>query len=269
MSSLTTFNVSDVIQTLANSLGLNVEVDGIDDVCFGLVISSDKSFVDFCNTHRGPYNFQVIDGDPIKIVRRAVGDSLTIDFNINETDCIARNGPAIQYNRIDIENLPREIEIQYLDPDRQFSFNVQKARHAGARRRDSGTRVAYGHTYDASKTSVIQTVTLDFVLDADTARTMAFDYLYRIWSQQLSISFEHKDLRIEPGDVIKLTADQGIFTVLVQESTITKARTNLIAATVLLTSTLVSSGQTVTGVSGDPYVQDNTASDYAAWMVAA
>jgi hypothetical protein len=253
MSDLTTFNVSDVIQKIADSEGLNVEIDGIDDVCYGCVISTDKSFVDFCSSHRGPYNFQIVDGDPIRIVRRAIGDSLAIDFSINETACIQREGsPAVQFNRVDVATLPRQVEIQYMDPARNYGFTTQYARHPGA-----------------PTSNTTQSVVLDFVISADQARTMAFDYLYQMWSRQLSATFEHRDLRIEPGDTVQLTTDQGIFTLLIIESTITKGRTNQLVGTVLLTESLVSDGITITGGTADAYVQNNAAADYAAWVVAA
>lgn len=247
MTALSTFAVADVITKLADKLDYNVEIDGIDDNCYGLLISADKSFVSFLSQHSGPLNFQVLDGDPIRIVRRAVDSDLVIDLEIAEADCISRNGaPAIQFQRDDQVMIPRQVEIQYYDPDRQFAITSQFARDPGQ-----------------PATNSWLSATLDFVLSADQARQIAFDWLFRMKQQQLTLAFEHNDIRIEPGDVLRITADQGIYTVLVTQATITKARTVMVSAVALLTSR----GNAVTGGTASPTVNPNTADDYVAWFV--
>lgn len=261
----TTFTVSDIIYKLAEQENVNVEISGIDDTCYGLVISADKSFGGFLAQHSGPFNYQTIDGDPIRIVRRAIGDDLVIDYEINQTECISRQGaPAVAFRKADPETLPGQIELQYIDPDREFSITTQYAKHRYQKQSSRGAADDLtSSTSAATNTRISSSVPVDFILSADQARTIAYDYLYRIWSQQLSVQFEHVDLSIEPGDTVQLTTDQGIFTVLVQESTITKARSNLITATVLLAS----SGVTVTGGTADPYVPPNEAADNANWLL--
>lgn len=261
----TTFTVSDIIYKLAEQESVNIDISGIDDTCYGLVISSDKSFGGFLAQHSGPFNYQTVDGDPIRIIRRSVDDDLVIDYEINQTDCVTRKGaPAVIFRRVDPETLPGQIELQYIDPDREFSFSTQYAKHRYQKQSSRGAADDLtSATSAATNTRISSSVQVDFILSADQARAMAYDYLYRIWSQQLSVQFEHIDLSIEPGDTIQLTADQGIFTLLVVESTITNARTNLIIATVLLAST----GVSVTGGSADPYVQPNEAADNANWLL--
>lgn len=242
----TTFNVSDVITKLADDQGLSVIVEGVDDICYGMVIASDVSFNDFCAQHATPYNFQIVDGDPIRIVRRPINDSLTIDHTLNQTDCVVRGGAAVSLKRVDVTNLPRQVEIQYLDPDRDFATTTQYARHPGAPTTNAGISFS-----------------LSFVISATDARALAFDTLYRIWSQQLALNFEHKDLTIEPGDTVEITCDQGVFTVLVQEATYTAARTTTVQGTVLLSS----SGITVNAGVADQYVQNNTDIDTESWLL--
>lgn len=249
MSDLSTFAISDIIQKFADSEGISVDINGIDEECYGLVVSADKTFINFLSQHSGPLNFQVIDGDPIKIVRRDVNDSLVIDLEINEADCITRNdAPAIQFQRGDPVMVPRQIEVQYIDPDRAFATTSQFGRDPGQ-----------------PATNAWMSSSLDFVLSADTARQIAFDWLFRLKQGQLTVTFEHDDIRIEPGDVLRINADQGIYTVLVTQSVLTKARTIQVTAVALLTSR----GNSVAGGTADPFVQSNAADDIAGWFVAA
>jgi hypothetical protein len=94
---------------------------------------------------------------------------------------------------------------------------------------------------------------------------MAFDTLYRIWSQQLAVSFEHGDLTIETGDVVRLTCDQGVFTLLVQEVTYTVQRTVIVQAIALLTS----AGISIAAGQPDSYTPSSEDLDTAAWVAAA
>ncbi len=226
MSDLSTFALSDIIELIGaaavpRGAGLNVSCENIDDEVFGCVVSTEKSFAQFLQQHRGPYNFQAFDRASTIIVRRTlVDDDLAIDLETTEAKCIRRNeGPSVQFIRIDPASLPRAIEIQYIDPDRAYAINTQTA------------------TYHAApKTNGPLSVPIDFVLSADQARGLAFDYLYRLWAQQVGLIFEHPDSRIEPGDVISITAGSRMFTVLVQESTLTHDRTSMVKATALLAS---------------------------------
>ena len=244
VSTFSVFNVSDVLTALAAAEGLNIEVEGIDDTCYGMVITADKSFVDFCTQHKDPYNFQVIDGNPIRIVRRAINDDLVIDYNIAQDECKIKNGPAVTLTRTDVASLPRQNETQYLDPDRDFGTTSQIARHPGA-----------------PVTNVVSTSSLDFVISGMQARELAFDSLYRAWAQQLSAAIEHDDISIEAGDTISLTSDMGVSTLLAQETTYTKDKTNIIIATVLLTS----SGISIAGGIADPN-STSSSDQFASWL---
>jgi len=243
----TTFAVADMLGSIANGLGYTLEVDGIDDEAYGMVVTSDKSFNDILVQHALVYNYQIIDGDPIRIVRRAIGSDLTIDYEINQTDCVCRNGSsAVVLNRVDVTTLPRSVSIQYIDPERLFSSNEQSARHTGA-----------------PVTNGAISIQIDFIVSNVQAREMAFDTLYRIWARQLACTFEHNDITIEPGDVIQLTTDQGIYTVLVQEATYTAARTTMVRADVLLTA----GGIEIAAGQADTFVPTNDTLDGSAALV--
>jgi hypothetical protein len=229
-----TFGVGWVLKTLAAQEGLNVVAEGIDDVCFGLTISSDKTADQVFRENSALYNYQIVDGNPIRLVRRTVNDSLVIDVEINEVDCIRRGqAPAVSFSRVDPATLPRQVEVQHVDPARDYAVSTQVARHTAAPR--TNTQIS---------------IPTDFIISAQQARDMAFDLLYRLWAQQLSLSFEHPNLRIDPGTTIRLTTGRGVFVIQVTGNTINMpARTNTINATILLAS----KGVTVAAPEADPF----------------
>jgi hypothetical protein len=142
-------------------------------------------------------------------------------------------------SRVDPASLPRQVEIQYIDPERDYATSSQVARHTAAPRTNTQISVA-----------------ISFIISAQQARDMAFDLLYRIWAQQLSLSFEHPDLTIEPGDTVRMTTGRGVFVCLVTGSTINfPARTNTIGAVILLTS----KGITITAPQADSYSASSVA----------
>lgn len=247
-----TFALSDIIEIIGGSsiprgAGLSISCQNIDDVCFGCVVSQEKTFAQFLQQHSGPYNFQAFDrGSSIIVKRVPVNDDLAIDLEINESECIRRNdGPSVQFVRVDPASLPRSVEIQYIGPDRAYAVNTQIA------------------TYHAApKSCGPLSVPIDFIISADQAREMAFDYLYRLWAQQVGLVFEHPDTRIEPGDVLSVTAGTRIFQVLVQQQTLTHHRTSMVTATALLASR----GITIAGGSTDAA---SSFDEFAAWLYTA
>lgn len=249
MADLTTFALSDIIEMLAAQDGFNVACEGIDDEVYGLLIAGDKTLTNFLQQHMGPLNFQVIDGDPIRVVRRAVNDDLVIDLEVSQADCIVKqsgNGassPAILFDRQDVSTIPRDVEIQYYDPDRVFAVTTQLA-----------------HNEAAPKANPKVSIALDLCLSADQARAIALEYLFRMWARPLELNYELPDLRIEPGDVHRVTCDQGVFVVLVQQATYTPDRTTVIKATALQQR----SGYSISGGTSD---SDIGLDQFAAWLL--
>ncbi len=244
------FFVSGILAQLGTRYALNVGCDGIDDLCWGVLINSQTVFSQFLTKHAGPYNYLIlddmIDGAPmIRLVKRAVNADLVIDAAVNQKDFIVadpNSEPAIKYSRKDPASLPRTVELQYISFDRDFAVNTQYARNEGAR--------VQQNIYSAS---------VDFVLSDDQARAMAYDLLWRMWRQQLSVSFNHPDLTIEPIDIVQVTSDQGVFVIQVLTSLITKepngaeggGRINQITGNLLLTrqGTIINPGQVNTSSS--------------------
>ncbi len=221
--SLSTFSVAAVLETAAQQYGINLFCEGMDDdLCYGFVYAADTSFGALLQAHMVAYDYLIVDGDPIRLVRRPVNADLTIDGTITQADCIVRSQgqAAIKITRIDPMSIPRWVEVQYIDPARNFNINTQDFRHIGA-----------------PVTTGKLTIPLSFVISKDQARTMAADVLYRLWAQQFTLEFEHPDLTWEAADSLQISMTSGaVYTVLVTESMITQERTNQIKARGLLTS---------------------------------
>lgn len=197
-----------------------VEIDGIDDECYGLTISDQSSLLDQLMRHKDIYNFQIIDGNPIKLVRRAVGADLVIDLAVTEAECLrSGNTPSISMQRKDPASLPVLVTFQYIDPDIGFDARVQQALHEG--------------TQTSTQTMSVQSA---FITDATTTRELAFNILYQQRAKSLELFFQLDNIETEVSDVIQLTTDEGdSYTLLVEEQTHTKTRSSNIRALSLLT----------------------------------
>lgn len=232
---LDTFDVSYVLETLGAQEGINVITEGIDDLCYGVVIGGDQTFRQFLTKHRDVYDYLILDqiiggSSQVSVIKRPINASFTTDLVIAEDECILADPtqPAIKLSRIDPLSVPREIEIQYIDPGANFATNTQLARQPGAPQHQ-GRR----------------SMQVDFVLDAATARTLAFNVLARLWAQSLQLDFEHPDIRVEPADVVQInTNNQGTYFVQIVESLITKDKTNQLKGQTLLTQSTL---QTLAG----------------------
>lgn len=238
--------VSDVVQMLADQSGIALTVEGVDDLCQGLIVDSDMTLNAFLTQHAVAYNWLIRDGNPVKLIRRSSSESA--DFTIAQSECLAPDGsPAIRFRRVDPNALPSRVELHYIDPDRQYVSSTQVAVHPGA-----------------LTTNPQMVVTIQFVIDAATARALAYSILYRMWSQQLVVDFEHDDMRIEVGDIISLTSDQGAMTLIVLQADLSPSRTVQASATVLFDQ----SGIDVTTTSWDGGLMPNNDLDGSAWLIA-
>lgn len=249
------WDVAAVIEEIGSQYGISLSCENIDDECFGCVIDQEKTLVQFLQQHSGPYNYQIVDGDPVRLVRRPINDGLTVDGFISQSDCVpmSNSGATALFSRLDPASLPREVEIAYMDPERALNISTQVARYPGA-------------PLNVARLSA----SIDFVISPDAARSMAYEWLYRIWAAQLSVSFQvpvSKNI-YEPGDVIAFSATSGrAYTLLIQDSVITSQRTNMMRGTVLLTR----GGFTVTGgvsssITGGS-ILSSSSDDYTDWIV--
>jgi len=245
--SLTTFQVAGVFEALAARMGRDLFCEGMDgDECYGFAAMTDTSLVAILQQHQAAYNYIIVDGDPIWLVRRAVGADLEIDAAVDQEDFIPprKGGNALQVVRTDVMALPAEVEVSYIDPDRDFAINTQSYRHPGA-----------------PQTGGKLTVPIGFVLNADQARSMAADILWRKWGAPLTLTFVHPDIGYQPADILQINARSGdTYVGQIMRNSVTLDRTNEIELALLLTQ------QGVLLPGGRPDGVDQAGDDFGAWL---
>jgi hypothetical protein len=211
-----------IVERYIYRAGVDISIDVVDipDDCYGVTLSDSGSMLDVLTRHKDIYNYQIIDGNPIQIVRRAVNSDLVIDLEVTEEECLRTGGsPAIQLSRVDPTTLPIKVDFSYIDPDVDFDVRVQQALHEG------------------TQTSTVNlSIQSAFITDATTSRSLAFDILYQQRAKGLHLVFELDTVEPEADDIISVTTVEGDqYVVLVENQTHTKSRSAGINGLALLT----------------------------------
>lgn len=196
-------NVSDVQIAVGALADVVVECDGIDDTADGVVFANGLNPRDEFETYSDIYNYRIIDGDPIVLQRRVVGDSLVIDaVLVAQTDFVAQGGleDIVALNRAEDSELPNQVQLQYTDQ----AINYQRSTQYAKRPR---------FPIPATTSHLIKTSTTDFIITAVEALALSYDMLYRAWTRRLTAKFTlMKELsEVEEADVLQVPTTQGTF----------------------------------------------------------
>ncbi len=219
-------NLSDVYSAIAARAAIDIEVDDIADQIDGGLIAQDLTIAQFFRDQSIIYNFAIVDGDPIKLVRRPIGDALTIDLEVDVSELIQSSATddVIAYQRMEQTQIPNQVQITYIEAAVDFQSSMQYARRPFFPIRQTIS-------------SAVQRFTVPFVQHATETLTLCYDTLYRAWTQQLGITvvLDALHLDIEAGDVVQLTTGEGTFVVRIVESDLNPANwTNQISGQTLL-----------------------------------
>ncbi len=97
--------------------------------------------------------------------------------------------PALEITRAQEMDLPREVDVDVIDPSRNFEVNTQRARRI------------------ATSARSVQKFALPVVCDADTAKQIAEARLYTAWAERdlVKLSLSRAWLALDPSDVIDLS----------------------------------------------------------------
>lgn len=218
--------VADVLKKIFIKSGITLTTNAeFDDTAFGVVFMSDTSPVALARDMMMTYNYYLLDGNGAVISRRAINAGLTIDATLDVDDMLTTGStPAITFERAEQSQIANILEIQYTDIDLAFTNGIQYAKRPIFPVREAASDMR-------------GSIQLSFVLDADTSILLAYDQLYRGWTEQLTLKFRTTNILIEVGDVLKILAHElGDYTVRVKESHLVFSNEtyNEITATALL-----------------------------------
>lgn len=206
---------------IRNGIDVSFTTQGLEGIyCYGVTVSDQGTAVDLLVRHKEVYGYQILDGDPIRIVRKPINSELAIDLEVNETDIGRADGaPAISSTRINPAQMPIGITLAHPDPDFDYDTKTQPALHEGS-----------------ATSSLISSFSTMFAVDGTTARQMAFDLLYRARAKALRLTFQLDNVETEVSDVIQVTTNEGdVYVTIAEETIYTKSRATGVRALALLT----------------------------------
>jgi hypothetical protein len=214
------------LQAKADNIVGTPTVSGIDDTCYGLTITTTGSLIDHLNNHRLVYNFQIKEGDPVAILRRPVGSSLVIDYQVNEANLIGdASSPAMTTARPNPIDFPVAMNLTFFDPFQGYDSKIAPAVFDGSQ-----------PGRNTSISSTVLQASMEYVVDSTTARTLAFTAMFNMRSYSAQARFSMDEMTAEVGDTVAVTTSNGDINVfLVSQQAITKNRANQIQGIQLLT----------------------------------
>jgi len=177
----------------------------------GIVINQSIAFRDILDTLGRFYGFDYVEsGGKLKFMRRVTDAQYNLDGIVTE-DMLLRDGegPVVETTRIDEEDLPSVVEIDYIDKTQQFQANTQRARRPGF-----PVRVL--------RSNRTEKFYVPIVISASEAMTGAARALYRDANQRATHKFTlpPSGIRYEPGDVLRLETRVKSYTVKLTEANI-------------------------------------------------
>lgn len=228
-------SLANVLILILAKSGLTLEAEGIDDEIDGAVFPASINPQQLLRDLSDPYNFDVIDGETVRIVRRAVNESLEVDYTLDTSvpgDFVDQKGSAvIRFNGADPMEKPAYVNVQYIDQDVDYEQNIQ--------------HVDWPEGFTDS--TVVKTHQLNFGLTATEDKRLAYDMLGRGETEADTLDFSTRKLRPQEGDVGRIITPGRTFFVRNKKSTITPGNENIIEAKIMLTR----SGIDVSADTGD------------------
>jgi hypothetical protein len=185
------------LQDIGEKLGYtraNVVVAGITDTIIGAIIVDEMSaralLRDICNF----FKLDMVESENrLRFSKRQTGSNLTIAATVplkkmarlSETN----DGPVLQTNRLDENDIPAALTVVYLDRDADFS------------------PIPYTTRRNAVNSQSESRLNLPFVMEKAQVVTLANGMLYDAWAVQVQHSFRlpQRYGYLEPGDVLDIT----------------------------------------------------------------
>jgi hypothetical protein len=201
-----------LIRTLLRELCLragysasDIEVsNNITESVYGCLLNERVDLMDLLSNICALYSISMVESEgKIKFTRNLRGTSISYTATIPYADLagVAGDDSTIYINseRGGSQDLPGKLEIKYIDKDLDYGVGIQYAK-----------RVSYPIPSSNSSQSVV-TLAVPLIMTAQDAATIANKVLFEAWSGKVfhAVRVSYEYLKLEPGDFIQLTREDG------------------------------------------------------------
>jgi len=201
--------LSTVLRELARLAGYadsDILIENIPDMVNGAFFRDADTYQETLQQLSRAFSFDIVEsGSKIKFRRPPTDAAFKVDGSIPSGRLVAQDGREISAGRTPDTDLPRQVELQYVDPAIGYDYSKQYARRPSA-------------PIAVSQSTITEVIRLPVVLNASQAATLAAQRLYRLWEGQISQAFTTgpEFSFLEPGDVVEVRTDDFIWTAHVQ-----------------------------------------------------
>jgi hypothetical protein len=200
--------VADALINVGAIGGKTFVTSGIDDTADGVVFANGMNPRQIVADYAEQYNYQIIDGDPIRLVRRGLNDAFAVDDTIVATDFTDDSEDLVPLTRADPSTLLAKVTIT--GPDRAINYQ-------------SAPQYADFPIFPVAATTsqTNKTITTDFILSAVQRLSIAYDMLYRnrAQGQTGAVTLQSWKAEVEEGDILSVPTSQGQFALEVTKRT--------------------------------------------------
>lgn len=204
-----TTQLADILRWYLLSAGFTtgqIDIDGVDDLVYGTILKERVPIVTLLNNMGQVFNFDWYESEgKIKIRKKGVGTSLTIDLELDGDDELAwltgSEGDDIDDSRRLLitrnnsdDKPPSGLEVKYLNVNANYSVDIAYAKRTS-------------FPVQTSRGVSIVTIPVPIVLSPRQAGQYAHQALYRLWANQMEQEFRlpQQHVAVEPTDVLKIT----------------------------------------------------------------
>ena len=201
-------NLGQIVSTLCGKVGLTpdlIDVTRLTDTVDGFVINNRQTIRACLEQLASAYFFDCTESDGVlKFIKRGGVSALTIDISALIPK---QNGEALTITRTQELDLPREVDVVYLNRKQAYQSGTQVSQ------RQTGSAVNYA------------TVNLPIVFTDQEAKAVADVTLFNAWAGRTNYQFTlpPKYAQVEPTDIIQITSGALTYAMRLTDTKLTRA----------------------------------------------
>jgi hypothetical protein len=203
-------NIRNFINLLAEDLGLDTDadLDLPEDIYWGtsgVVLTEEESFGELMRRIGRYYGFDFYEAEAIKFVRR---EFTAVDYSVPAADLLEQGDAGLWTSRPPVDETPLELSVSFINPFTPSLFEVEQR---SARRILFPVRTTHSDRRDHWAVPIVATV--------ENASGHVGLALFRESEESVvhSGKLSHEYLRMEPCDIVGLTAGDTSYEVIIDE----------------------------------------------------